>query len=52
MISRYRSEFAGIEVLEGLDDLGPGVHDEGPMGHHGLTDRLATEDEDVKAGMA
>ena len=38
------------EVLECLHDLLVGVHDERPVMHDRLADRLATQDEDVKGG--
>ena len=43
---------AGLEVLEGLDQLGLGVHHEGAVRGHGLADRLTTEDVDVERAVA
>src|SRR5215207_11383303 len=38
----------GLEVLEGLDQLGTGVHHERTVGGHRLADGLATKDQDVE----
>ena len=42
------AEPAGLVVLEGLDELGAGVHHERPVGGHRLADGLAAEDEHVE----
>src|SRR4051794_24240519 len=41
-----------VEVLEGLLELGPGVHDERPVLGHRLPDRAAAEQQHVEAGVA
>jgi thioredoxin reductase len=46
------AELAGLEVLQGLPQLGPGVHHEGPVGLDRLSDRPAAEDEDLEIGAA
>ena len=38
----------GLEVLEGLHELGPRVHDERPVHLHVLPDRAPTEDEHLQ----
>ena len=43
-----RPEPTSLEILEGLHDLVPGVHDEGSVVLHRLSDRLATEHEDLE----
>ena len=42
------AEPAGLEVLEGLDQLVPGVHHERAVRGDRLADRLAAEDQDVQ----
>ena len=44
---RDRAQPARLVVLEGLDQLGAGVHDERPVGRHRLPDRLPAEQQDV-----
>src|SRR3954447_2554409 len=46
------AESAGLIVLEGLDDLELGVHDERAVGDDGLADRPAAEEQDVEVGAA
>ena len=48
MVCRNGPEAARLVVLEGLDDLVPGVHDEGPVGHDRLADGSAPQDQDVE----
>ena len=47
-LGRDGAEAAGLEVLEGLDELGAGVHHERPVGGHRLADGLAAQDQDVE----
>src|SRR5437667_454658 len=47
-LSRDRAEAARLVVLERLDQLGPGVHDERAVGRDRLADRLAAEHQDVQ----
>jgi hypothetical protein len=51
-LGRDGAEAAGLVVLEGLDELGAGVHHERPVGGDRLADRLAAQDEDVELLMA
>ena len=46
------TEAPGLEVLEGGDELLPGVHDEGAVGGDGLTDRPTAEQDDLEGGAA
>src|SRR5439155_1630279 len=46
-----RPQPARLEVLEGLDQFGPGVHDERPVGLDRLPDRLAAEQQDVHVAL-
>ena len=39
-------------VLEGLHELGLGVHHEGAVRRHRLADGLAAEDEDIEPAQA
>src|SRR5439155_6124641 len=45
---RNAAEATGFVVVEGLDDLGLGVHDEGPVPRHRLADGAAAQDQDVE----
>src|ERR1700734_3559229 len=51
VIGGDRDAAPGPEDLEGLDDLVPRVHDEGPVGVDGFADRLSAEDEHVEGGV-
>src|SRR6266567_4742953 len=44
------AEAALLVVLEGLGELGLGVHDERAVGRDGFPDRLAAEQQDVEGG--
>ena len=46
------AEAAGLVVLEGLDELGAGVHHERAVGSDGLADRQPTQDQHLKLGTA
>ena len=46
------AEAAGLVVLEGLDELGAGVHHEGPVGSYRLADGLAAQQQYVQLGAA
>ena len=48
VVRRDGAQLPGLVVLEGLDDLVPGVHDEGPVGGDGLADGPAAEDQHVQ----
>src|SRR5487761_1581765 len=39
-----------LEILKGLRQLLPGIHDEGPVGGDGLSDGTPAEHEDVQSG--
>src|SRR6478736_5076029 len=43
----HAAELAAVEILDGLHDLGLGIHHERPVAHHRLVDRLAREEEDL-----
>jgi AcrR family transcriptional regulator len=47
-LGRDRAEPPGLEVLEGLHQLGAGVHHERPVGGDRFLDRLAAEQQDVQ----
>lgn len=47
-ICRDDSKPSGLEVLEGFDNLGLSAHDEGSVGHNGLAQWLATDDEEFE----
>src|SRR5580692_12776774 len=51
VVGGHGAELPGLEVLEGLDDLGAGVHHERTVRVDGLTDGLAPQDEDVERRM-
>src|SRR5690606_11691183 len=44
----YLAEAAGVEVIDGFDNLRLAVHDEGTVAHHGLVDRLAAEQQQLR----
>src|SRR5690242_1637259 len=46
-LGRDRAQPAGLEVLESLDQLGPGVHDERAVGGNRLANRLAAQEQHV-----
>jgi hypothetical protein len=47
-VGRYPAEAAGLEVLDGLADLGPGVHHKRAVVFDMFADRLTAEDEDFE----
>ena len=51
-LGRNGAEAPGLEVLERLHELGPGVHDERPVGGDRFADGSSTHDVEVEGGAA